>query len=177
MANDNLASPTAYHMVMCSFTGTGTADQVLHRLRADKALEGCEIEAEAVVSRDASGVVHYHERGAAGVGAAFGATTAGVIGFVGGPIILLLMLVAGGIAGGVAGHFMGQVLPPEDLRAVGESLPPDSSAYLAVVDTAHADGVADTFAAEGARVLNVPVELELSSAIREGITHSIERVA
>jgi uncharacterized membrane protein len=170
------ARPPAYHVVMFSFDGTDTAANILRKLRAEEALAGCEIEGEALVSRDASGEVHYHERGAAGVGAAFGAATAGVLGLVGGPVILLLMLVAGGVAGGVAGHFAGQAFPPEDLREVGESLPPGSSAYLAVVDAAHADCIVDAFAAEGARVFNVPVELELSCAIHEAISRGLGQV-
>ncbi len=168
--------PARYHLVMSSFDGTDTAANVLRRLRAEHAFAGCEIEGEALVSRDVSGEVHYHERGAAGVGAAFGAATAGIVGLVGGPVILLLMLAVGGVAGGVAGHLAGQVLPREDLRAVGESLPPGSSAYLALVDAAHAGCVAGNFEAEGARILNVPIELELSCAIREAVTGSIRRV-
>jgi hypothetical protein len=68
------------------------------------------------------------------------------------------------------------VIPPEDLRKVGESLPPGSSAYLAIVDEAHAEGIASAFAAEGARVVNIPVETELANVIREAITHRVTRV-
>lgn len=175
MSQPSEQQPAAYHLVMCSFDDTETASKVLTRLKAEGALAGCEIEGEAQISRDASGKIHFHEKGSAGVGATMGATTAGILGLVAGPVILPLMLVAGAIVGGVAGHFIGQVLPQEDLRAVGESLPPGSSAYLALVDTAHADGVAKVFAAEGARVLNLPVETELSGAIRETITHRVSR--
>jgi uncharacterized membrane protein len=168
--------PAQYDVVMLSFDGVNTAARVLQKVKEEQGLEGCEIEGEAVISRDAAGQVHFHERGSAGVGATFGAMTAGMLGFVGGPIFLLLMVVAGGIAGGVAGHFAGQLLPPEDLRKVGESLPPGSSAYLALVDAEHADGVASAFEAEGARVVNIPVETELSSVIREAITHKVTRV-
>lgn len=66
--------------------------------------------------------------------------------------------------------------PDDDLREVGESLRPGTSAYIAVVDTAHASGVARAFAAEGGRVLDMPVEMELSGAIRETLTHRIRRV-
>jgi uncharacterized membrane protein len=166
----------AYDVVMFSFTGTQTATKVLTKLKEENVLEGCEIEGEALISRDAAGQVHFHEKGGSGVGATFGAVTGGMLGLVLGPVGLLIMLVAGGVAGGVAGHFAGQVIPPEDLRKVGESLPPGSSAYLAIVDAAHADGVADAFAAEGATVVNIPVETELASVIREAITHHVTRV-
>jgi uncharacterized membrane protein len=147
-----------------------------NRLKAADALAGCEIEGEALVWRDTDGKVHFHEKGSAGVGAAAGATAAGLVGLVGGPVLLPIMLVAGALVGGVAGHFMGHALPDEDLREVGESLPPGTSAYIAVVDTAHASGVARAFAAEGGRVLDMPVESELSGAIRETVTHHIRRL-
>lgn len=166
----------AYDVVMFSFTGTQSAARVLAKLKEENVLEGCEIEGEALISRDAAGQVHWHERGGAGVGATFGAVTAGMLGFVGGPVFLLIMLVAGGVMGGLAGHFAGQLLPTEDLRKVGASLPPGSSAYLALVDAAHAEGLAEAFAAEGARIVNIPVETELASVIREAITHHVTRV-
>lgn len=168
-------APAVYDVVMLSFEGEKRASEVLHKLRAEKALEGCEIEGEAVVSRDEAGQVHLHERGSFGVGATFGAITAGVIGFVGGPVLLLLMVVAGGLAGGIAGHFAGQILPTDELRRVGESLPPGSSAYLALVDAAHAESITDTFAAEGARAITIPVETDVSNVIREAITHRVSR--
>lgn len=168
--------PAAYDVLMLSFEGVDTASRVLARLRSEQVLEGCEIEAEALISRDDGGRVHFHERGSAGVGATFGAATAGLLGLVGGPVLLLVMVVLGGIAGGVAGHLAGQALPHEDLRKVGNQLPPGSSAFLAVVDAAHADGLAEAFAAEGARVLNIPVETELASVIREAITQDVTRV-
>jgi uncharacterized membrane protein len=176
MAAAVAANPPAYDVVMFSFDGTQTAARVLTKLKEENALEGCEIEGEALISRDAAGQVHFHERGSAGVGATFGAVTAGILGLVGGPVFLLIMLVAGGVAGGVAGHFAGQLLPPEDLRKVGQSLPPGSSAYLALVDAAHADGIAAAFGAEGATAINIPVETELASVIREAITHRVTRV-
>jgi uncharacterized membrane protein len=170
------ARPPAYDVVMVSFDGVDTADRVMHQVKAEEKLQGCEIEGEAIVSRDGDGNVHFHERGAAGIGATFGAATAGMLGLVGGPVFLLGMLVLGGIAGGVAGHFAGQVLPPEDLRKVGETLRPGSSAYIVVVDAQHADGVAAAFAEHSPNVLNIPVETELSSVIREAITHRVIRV-
>jgi uncharacterized membrane protein len=161
---------------MFSFEGTGAAGRVLTKLRDEGALDGCEIEGEALITRDAAGQVHFHEKGGSGVGATFGAVTGGMLGLVLGPVGLLIMLVAGGVAGGVAGHFAGQVIPTEDLQKVGESLPPGSSAYLAIVDAAHADGLSDAFGAEGAKVVNIPVETELASVIREAITHRVTRV-
>lgn len=167
---------TLYHVVMVSFAGMDTAGKVVARLKADHGLDECEIEGEAVISRDAAGHIHHHERGAAMVGATFGGATAGIIGLVGGPVILLLMVVVGGVAGGLAGHFAGQVLPREDLDRVAESLAPGTSAYIAVVDAQHADALAAMFSSEGQLIVNAPVETELASALREAVTHSVTRV-
>ena len=168
--------PAAYDVVMVSYDGVNAAAEAVARVKAAGGLEGCEIEGEALISRDAAGQVHLHERGSAGLGATFGAVTAGLIGVVTGPLGLLVMVAAGGIAGGIAGHFAGQVIPPEDLRRVGEELPPGSSAYLTIVDAAHADGVAAAFEHEGGRVLNIPVETGFASVVREAITHRVTRV-
>lgn len=168
--------PPAYDVVMVSFDGVNAATEAVARVRAAGGLAGSEIEGEALISRDAAGQMHLHERGSAGVGAAFGAVTAGLLGLVAGPLGLLLMVVAGGVAGGIAGHFAGQVIPPEDLRQVGEQLTPGTSAYLAIVDAAHAEAVGTAFEAEGGRVLNIPVETEFASVVREAITHRVSRV-
>lgn len=159
--------PPAYHLVMCSFDGTDAAARALDRLRSAGTLTDCEIEGEALVSRSASGKIHWKEKGSTGIGAAVGATAMGIVGLVGGPVILPIMVVVGAVAGGVAGHFAGLVLSPDDLREVAGSCPLDSSAYLGLVDTAHAAAVGEAFAAEGARVLDLPIRTDLSNAIHE----------
>jgi uncharacterized membrane protein len=176
MQNTTSESRTAYHLVMFTFDGIETARAVHDRLREEGALDGVEIEADAVVSRDRDGKVELHERGSAGVGAALGIVTAGIVGFVTGPVLLLAMVAVGGLVGGIAGHFAGQILPPDDLREIADSLRPGSSAYLAVVDSPHAEAIVAAFAAEGARILDVPVETEISSVLREGISHRVTRV-
>lgn len=167
---------TPFHITMFSFDGAGTASRVLREVKAEPDFATCEIEADAVVAHRADGSIEFHEKGSAVVGATLGVVTAGIVGVVTGPVLLLGLVAIGGIAGGLAGHFAGQVLPPEDLKEVGRSLPPDSSAVLAVVDTAHAQCLVDLFEAHGARILNVAVETGLSSMVREGITHGVRRV-
>ena len=163
----------AYDVMLFSFDGTDTARRVLRRLKADHKLDGCEIEGEAFVAHEESGKVKFQEKGSAGIGATFGAVTAGVVGLVGGPYVLLAMVAAGGIAGGLAGHYAGQILPAEDLKEVGEQLPHGSSAYVALIDAEHAPEVAEIFIEEGASVMDVPVEADLSSAVRRAIVRRL----
>jgi uncharacterized membrane protein len=168
--------PTLYHVVMVAFEGTDTAARVVDRLKSEHAFGECEIEGAAVVSRDAAGHIHLHERGAAGVGAAFGTAAATIVGVVTGPVFFPILLAVGAIGGGLAGHFAGQALPPEDLRKVALSLTPDTSAYIAVVDTKHARNVAEAFGEEGRVVVDSPIETEISNAVREGVLHDVRRV-
>jgi uncharacterized membrane protein len=167
--------PTLYHVVMLAFDGADTANRVVERLKGEHAFEGCEIEGAAVISRDATGHIHAHERGSAGIGAAFGTAAATIIGVVTGPVLLPIMLAVGAVGGGLAGHFAGQVLPSEDLRKVAESLAPDTSAYIAVVDTRHARNVIDAFGSEGRLVVDSPIETEIANAVREGVLHNVRR--
>lgn len=176
MPNPTDQVQTPFHVVMLSFEGVDAAGSVLQKVKSEGLLEGCEIEAQATVARHADGRVELHERGAAGIGAALGVVTAGILGVVTGPVFLLLIVAVGGVVGGIAGHFAGQILPPDELREIADSLPSGSSAILAVVDSPHADCVVAAFEAEGAKVVDVPVETEISSVLREGITHRVTRV-
>lgn len=170
MRTTSTAACPSYDVMLFCFDGVDTARNVLRRVKADHLLDGCEIEGEAFVRHEETGKVSYQERGSAGIGATFGAATAGVIGLVGGPVVLLAMVAAGGLAGGIAGHYAGQIVPGDDLKEVGESLPEGSSAWVALVDTAHAREVARVFLEEGATVIDQPVEADLSSALRRAIT-------
>jgi hypothetical protein len=124
MNETSAVHPVRYHLLMCSFDGADTTAPEVDRLKSDRALSGCEIEGEAIVSRSPAGKIRWAEKGSAGIGAAVGATAMGVVGLVGGPVILPIMLVVGAVAGGLVGHFAGRVLPPDDLKEVAESLPP-----------------------------------------------------
>jgi uncharacterized membrane protein len=166
----------AYHLVMVSFQGTDTAAHTHDLRRAEGGFDGCEIEAVALVSRDVDGQVHVHEKGSAGIGAAFGAAAAGLVGLVTGPVLLPILLAVGAVGGGVAGHFAGQVIPTEDLRKVAAALQPGTSALIALVDSRHAWQVAECFGTDGELVVDAPIETELSSSVREAVLHSVRRV-
>jgi uncharacterized membrane protein len=167
---------TAYHVVLLTFAGAETAARVVEQVKIDCAeMHDCEVEAEAVITRIAAGKVSVSEQGGAGIGATLGVVAATLVGFVAGPIILPMMMVVGGVAGGIAGHYVGQSLPADDLREIGERLPLDSSAYLAIVDSEHAPALVKAFEERHPQVLDVAVETEMASAIREAITHRVAR--
>lgn len=164
----SVATP-AYDVMLFRFEGIDTARRVLRRIKDDHQLDGCEIEGEAFVEHDERGKVHYHEKGSAVFGAAVGGVTATLVGVVGGPVVLLALAVGAGLLGGVAGHYAGQIIPGQDLKELGETLPPGSSAYVAVIDKAHAHEVAAMLLEEGATVTDLPVDADISSAVRRSL--------
>lgn len=164
-----------YHLVMVTFPDVDEAKTTLDRLSSHPGLESAEIEAEALVAREEGGEIHLNEHGSTGIGATFGAVSAGVVGLLTGPIILPILIATGAALGGIAGHLAGRVLPEEDLERVAARLPPGSSAWLAVVDARHAPNVLDAFRDTDGRALDIPFETEAASAIREGLMREITR--
>lgn len=165
-----------YHVVMVAFEGTGTAARMVDRLRNEEgAFDDCEIEGASIVWRDEKGQIHVHEKGVAVWGAAFGTAAATIVAAVTGPVALTILLIVGALAGGIAGHFAGQIVPSADLKRAGEALRPGSSAFIAVVDTAHAQRVIDAFGEDAEVLIDEPMETEVSNAIREAVLHEIRR--
>ena len=66
-----------------------------------------------------------------------------------------------------------QILPAEDLKELGATLPTGTSAYVALVDKQHAEEVAAMFLEEGATVVDLPIEADLSSAVRRAILRRV----
>jgi uncharacterized membrane protein len=154
-----------YHIVMFSFADTTSADAVVKEIKEAQKTEGYKVVAEAVVIREADGSVHIHEPGRGGVGGTIGAVAGGLLGLLGGPVGVLALAAAGGVAGGVAGHFMGRAIPAEDLKKAGESLPPNSSAFMVLVEDIESETLIRDLAIPNANVVTLTVGDELSGVI------------
>jgi uncharacterized membrane protein len=129
------------------------------------ALDGYDIVAQAVVEQTDKGKVRVHEPGRGGVGAAIGAAGGGLLALIGGPVGLLAMAAAGGVVGGVAGHYLGKPISKGDLKELGEKLPPDSSAFLLLLEDTYSEGVVDSLKGYNANVVTLTVGDELSGQI------------
>lgn len=158
-----------YNILVFSFTDTHTADEVVKELKASQKLGGYKVVAEAVVIHEADGSVHVHEPGEGGKGAAIGAVVGGAIGLLGGPVGVLWLAAAGGAVGGVAGHFAGRSIPADDLKKIGEQLPPNSSAFLALVENTDAEAVVNSMSDINANVVTITLGDELSGTIAEAV--------
>jgi uncharacterized membrane protein len=162
-------SGKVYHIVMFSFGDTRSADEAVKEIKAAQKMEGYKVIAEAVVIREADGSVHIHEPGRGGVGGTIGAVAGGLLGLLGGPVGVLALAAAGGVAGGVAGHFMGRAIPAEDLKKAGESLLPNTSAFMVLVEDIESETLIRDLAIPNANVVTLTVGDELSGVIVSAI--------
>ena len=125
------AAQQAQTLIYAVYPGQDTASQVLKTMQsAQGPTTGERIHSYAVVSKDLAGKVTVRDQRKrdAGIGAVLG----GVIGLVGGP----LGVAAGATAGGSVGYLTGDAvgIPRDKVESMKESLTPDSSALVVVLD-------------------------------------------
>jgi uncharacterized membrane protein len=154
-----------YNILAFAFEGQHTADKIVKEIKRSRTLDGYDIVAEAVVEQTDKGKVKVHEPGRGGVGAAIGAAGGGLLALIGGPVGLLAMAAAGGVVGGVAGHYLGRPISKGDLKELGEKLPPDSSAFLLLLEDEYSEDVIDSMGGYNANVVTLTIGSELSGQI------------
>lgn len=117
-------------LVYAVYNGQDTATQVFKSMKSAQSSTGERIESYAVVSKDLKGKVTVRDQRKrdAGVGAVLG----GVIGLIGGPA----GVAAGATAGGAAGYLTGDAvgIPRDKVESMKQSLTPDSSALVVVLE-------------------------------------------
>ena len=107
---------------------------------------GLKVKAWAVISVNSKGKVKVSETSKAGLGAGVGAGAGVLLGLIGGPAGLLLMTLGGAALGGIAGKHMGNVIPEDQLKALGASMEPNTSAILVLMEDIAAEKVNQTLA-------------------------------
>ena len=152
-------------MILFAFRGNKRAADVLDDIKKSQKLGGYRLLVQAVVERDVQGEVSIHEPGRGGVGGSMGAVAGGLLGLLGGPMGVVALAVAGGVAGGVAGHFAGRAIPAEDLRKMGNALPPDSSGLIVLIEDTEAEKVINELDGYQAEVVTLTIGDELSGEI------------
>jgi uncharacterized membrane protein len=163
-----------YSILLFAFDGVRTAGNLVDDVVASQRQAGLKLITQAVVEREADGNVKIHEPGRGGVGATAGAVAGGLLALLGGPVGVLTMIVAGGAIGGVAGHFAGRVLPADDLRKIGQSLPLNSSGFIVITEDTEAEKAIDAMKKYTADVVVITAGSELSGVIGQAIAADIE---
>lgn len=162
-----------YHIVMFSFAGQDTADQIVKQIRSEQKLGGYKILAQGVAEKDEKGAVHFHEPGKGGVGATVGVVAGGLLSLIGGPVGLLAWAVAGGVTGGLIGKYGFRPIDPEQLKAMGEALPLNSSAFLVLIEDKEAEGIIDSMQGYNAQVVTMTIGDQMSGEIAQAVSSEI----
>ena len=124
------AADRSESLVYAVYSGQNTATDVFKTMRSSQSATGERIEAYAVVSKDMKGKFQIRDQRKtdAGVGAVVG----GVIGLLGGPVAAAVAAGAGGVVGYLTGDAVG--IPRDSVERMKQSLTPDSSALVVVLD-------------------------------------------
>lgn len=163
MSNDTSA---VYNILAYSFAGQDTAKKTVEEIKSSDALDDTHILAQIIVEQDANGKVHIHETGHGTMGAMVGGLTGSLLSLIGGPVGFLTWVVGGAVIGGVAGKYLGRPIKKGDLKEFGESMAPDSSAYLLLVEDIYSEDVLDNLSDYSANtVVTMTVGDEFSGQI------------
>ena len=86
---------------------------------------------------------------------------------------LLVWAVGGAVIGGIAGKHVGRAVPESDLKALGDQLPPNSSALLILVEDKDAEAVMDDMKGYSARVVTLTVADQISGEIAMAVAGDV----
>ena len=158
---------SVYHLVAVEFAGQDRARQVIDLVRKQHRGQDYQVAAWAVLEVDQRGKSHVTQSGHGGMGAGVGAGAGVVLGLIGGPAGLLAWALGGALIGGLAGKFMGRGFDPDQLKAIGAGMQPNSSALVVIIE----DSAAERFAAElgepDAQVITMTVGSQLSGELAQ----------
>jgi uncharacterized membrane protein len=165
--SDKKEKAAIYNILAFTFVGEDTAKETVKEIKKSGALDGQIIVAEAIVSVNEKGKTHIHEPGHGVAVGTVGAIAGGFLGIIGGPAGLLAWTVGGAVVGGVAGKYLGRPFSKGDLKEIGDSMPPDSSAFLLIVEDFQSEDVINKMAGYNANVVTLTVGDELSGQIAQ----------
>jgi uncharacterized membrane protein len=165
--SDKKDKSAVYNILAFTFVGEDTAKETVKEIKKSGALDGQFIVAEAIVSVNAKGKTHIHEPGHGTMGAVLGGAGVGLLSLIGGPVGLLAWTAGGAVMGGVAGKYLGRPFSKGELKEIGESMSPDSSAFLLIVEDFESEDVINKMTGYSANVITLTVGDELSGQIAQ----------
>ena len=159
-----------HEMMVVAFENETEADQVLDSLKGLEAMDIVDLKSAAVIVRDSSGNVKIKETSDFDTkqGALGGAAAGAVLGLLGGGLLRGALLGAAG--GAAAGKFIDLGLDDDFLKSIGDTLAPNSSAIVALVDFEQVDQAIqelDKFA--GGRILRHTLSPEVYAKLSEAV--------
>lgn len=159
--------PIAYHLVAYEFAGRDRAAQVVDIVRKERRAGGYNVSAWAVLEVDERGKSHVRQSGSGGMGAALGGGGGALLSLIGGPAGLLAWALGGALVGGLAGKHFGRLFDVNQLKAIGASMEPNSSALVVIVEDTALEKLATEMGEKGAAVISLTIGSQLSGEVAQ----------
>jgi len=164
-------------LIVLGFDGTGTADEVLTKLRSLKKENLIDMEDACVVVHTDAGVVQVKQAvNLVAVGAASGASTGMLIGALAGLLILnpLAGMAVGGLAGASFGALSGSLadygIDDQFIKTMGNTIPKGTSALFVLVKKSTPDKVLPEIEAFKPRVIKTSLSNEQEAKLRSALS-------
>lgn len=156
-------------LIVAAFNDEEKAGEELKQLRALEKEQLIVLVNAAVMTKDENGKVTVKETDdvSAGKGALFGAVAGGLVGLLGGPLGVIVGAAAGAATGGVAAKKIDMGFPDETLQELRDTLKPDSSAILVLIQHQWVDRVVDELDKHGAILFRQALKEELVAQLSE----------
>jgi uncharacterized membrane protein len=169
-------SDVPVELVVAAFTDEQGAPRALEQLKQAKKAELIGIRDAAVLTRDAHNTLHITETGdmSGRKGAGVGALIGGAIGLLFPPAVLGAAVVGTAI-GGLGAKLRDAGFPDDQLKAIGSSLKPGTSAIVAVIEHKWVEAVERELAAQGARIMRQAIQADIARQLEAG--HEVAYVA
>lgn len=164
-------------LVIAAFKDEKAADEALKELKRAKWAGLIGIQDAAVIRRDKKNKLHVKETGdwGGGKGAVVGGLVGGAIGLLAGPIGLIG--VAGAVIGGLSAKLRDSGFSNERLQKIGEALPPETSAIIAVIEHKWVAEMEKEMQEAGADVITQEISADIATQLEEGREVSYTAVA
>ena len=162
-------SQAPVELIIAAFPSETAADGALQDLRKIEKEGQIRIVDAAVLRRDAASKLHIKETAdmGGGKGAAIGGTVGAIIGLAAtGPIGWAIL--GGAAVGGLLAKLRDGGFPDAKLREIGESLPPKSSAIIAVVEDRWAQKAEKELQERGAKVVREQLKADIAQQLAAG---------
>jgi uncharacterized membrane protein len=162
-------SDVPVELVVAAFTDELGATRALEQFKQAKKEGLVGIRDAAVLTRDANNTLHIKETGdmSGRKGAGVGALIGGAIGLLFPPAVLGSAVIGAGI-GGLGAKLRDAGFPDDQLKAIGSSLKPSTSAIVAVIEHTWVEEVQRDLAAQGARTIRQAIQEDIARQLEAG---------
>jgi uncharacterized membrane protein len=159
-------------LVVAAFTDERGAARALDQLKLAKKEKLIGIRDAAVITRDANNTLHIKETGdmSGRKGVGVGGIVGGAIGLLFPPAVLGTAAVGAAI-GGLGARLHDAGFRDDELRDIGSSLKPGTSAIVAVIEHTWVDEVERELAAQGAQMVRQAIKEDIAEQLEAG--HSV----